>query len=243
MAFATGALYLVVGRLILRRNSLTPEAQAANSLFATWWVSLAILYLASGPWNIAVGLGWRDLALTVAFINALLIVICFALWGILGFLLYVYTGTNRWAIPTAVFYAGLAFGLLWLMAWMEPTGFAEETGSSLAYSRRMGTSSSMIVGLMFSVPIFLAAIAYSTLIFRVKEAGPRYRIGMVGGAFAFQFGWSIVSSLLGLSRRFPDSRVLLIVNQGVAILVPLLIVMAYRPPKWIASRLHRQAEA
>jgi len=233
----TGALYVGVGRVIASRD-LADEARTANRLFATWWLSLAIIYLTSGPITIAASLGYRSFPLTLAFIQAALVVVCAAVWGILGFLLYVYRGTHKWLMPSAIFYGVLAFGLLWLVSWMGPVGFeAGQDGIALEYTRRLGASSSVVVGLLFSVPIFAAAIAYGSLLFRVNERMPRYRIAMVAGAFAIQFGWVILRGILGLQRRFPDSKILLVANQGLTIIVPIIILMAYRPPSWVARRL------
>ncbi|HUR68248.1 MAG TPA: hypothetical protein VM370_03310 [Candidatus Thermoplasmatota archaeon] len=238
----TGVLYVGVGRVILSRD-LADDARTANHLFATWWIGLAILYLASAPLTIAGALGFRSYPLTLAFIQAALVALCIAVWGILGFLLYVYRGNHRWLVPTAMFYGALAFGLLFLVSWMEPTGFESGVGTSLAFTRKLGASGSVLIGLAFSVPIFAAALAYASLLFRVTERLPRYRIAMVSGAFAIQFGWSIVRSVTGLSRRFPDSKVLLVANQVLAIAVPLVILMAYRPPTWVAKRLQAAASA
>lgn len=242
---ATGALHASVGRIILRREARVPDAATANRMFAVWWFGLALLYLASGPFTIAYAFGWRDLPFTIAYLDALLVDLCVALWGVLSFLVYVYTGTNRWTVPIGVFYGLLAFGLLWLIAWIEPTGFGDGARLDLQYARQLGGASSVVLGLLFSVPIFVVAVAYLFLAFRVRDRAPRYRISLVGGAFAFQFGWSIVSAVLGLARRFPDSVALDVVNGLVAVLVPVVIIFAYRPPArvqaWLAEPPPRPA--
>lgn len=236
VGLATGALYFIVGRLILRREVAASE-RAANRLFATWWIALAILYGAVASSNLASAFGVRDLIVAVALLEALLVLICVALWGLMGFLLYVYTGTNRWLTALAVFYGLLAVGFLWLIEWMSPTGFKEPTGTDLAFENQLGDSGSIVVGLLFSVPIFAGALAYASLAFRVRGPAPRYRIGMVAGAFLVQFGWSIVSATLGLARKYPDSVALLVVQQAIAIAVPIFVILAYRPPAWIRHRL------
>lgn len=236
VGLATGALYFAVGRLVLRRA--LPEAERlANRLFATWWFALGLLYVTASPYNFAGAFGLRDLAFSIAYLDALLVLICVALWGLMGFLLYVYTGTNRWLVPLAGFYAALAFGFLWLIAWMDPSGFKNETGTDLAFTKQLGESGSIVLGLLFSVPIFAGAVAYASLAFRVRDPSPRYRIGMVAGAFMVQFGWSIVSASLGLARKYPDAVWLLVIQQAIAIAVPICVILAYRPPAWIRRRL------
>lgn len=233
-----GGLHLAVGRLILRRTALSPDAATANRLFATWWFALAGVYLLGGPFNLAYSLGWRDLSLTVAYLDLVLLAYCVGLWGILAFLVYVYAGTHQWLRPLAVSYAVVAAGLIVLVAWIDPVGFVEGSSTlQLEYGRPLGGVSSLLLGLLLSVPTFTVAVAYMLLATRVTEPGPRYRILMVGGAFASQFGWSIVSALLGLSRRFPGALWLELVNQGVAVLVPVLVMAAYRPPRWVRARI------
>jgi hypothetical protein len=224
----------VVAGIILRRP-LVAEAQTANRLFATWWIGLAFVSLASGPYGIALALGFRDLAFATAYLNAILVALCVALWGILGFLVFVYKGSNRWVVPIGIGYGLLAFAMLWLVAWMGPSGF--EPDGRMLFDRKLGASGMVIVSLVFSVPVFAAALAYASLLFRIPERLPRYRIGLVSGAFALRFGWTILSSLLGLQRRFPDSKVLLVANQAAGLLLPIMILLAYRPPAWIAARL------
>lgn len=237
-----GGLHLAVGRLILRRRALSPDTATANRLFATWWFALAGVYLLGGPFNLAYSFGWRDLELTVVYLDVVLVAYCVGLWGLLTFLVYVYAGTHRWIRPLAVSYTAVAAGLIVLVAWIDPVGFVE--GSStlrLEYGRPLGGVSSVLIGLLLSVPTFTVAVAYMLLATRVTEPGPRYRILMVGGAFASQFGWSMVSALLGLSRRFPGALWLELVNQGVAVLVPVLVMAAYRPPRWVRARLETVA--
>lgn len=235
ISLLTGSLHLGVGIFILRRRDLATSALVANRLFATWWIGLAVLYLLSGPYQIATGAGWLDLPMAVAYVNLLLVDICIAVWGLLGFLLYVYNGTNRWLLPLACFYGVFAAGLVWMIAWLEPVGFKAD--GSMEFARQLGGVSSIAVGLMISVPIFAAAIAYLSLVFRIRERAPRYRIALVGGVFAVRFGWSILASVLGLARRFPDALWLRVINDAMPLLVPLVVILAYRPPSWIRAKL------
>lgn len=235
VALLTGSLHLGVGLFILRRRDLAPGATLANRLFATWWIGLALLYLASGPYTLATAYGWRDLPATLAYINILLLDVCVAMWGVLGFLLYVYRGTHRWLVPLAVFYGILGIALVWLVAWLDPIGFKPD--GSLEFARQLGGASTIVFGLLFSVPIFLAALAYLSLAFRITDRAPRYRIAMVGGVFVLRFGWSIVSAVTGLTRRYADAPWLDFVNQGFSLLVPVVVILAYRPPGWIKARL------
>ncbi|HWH09281.1 MAG TPA: hypothetical protein VNX21_08780, partial [Candidatus Thermoplasmatota archaeon] len=205
LALAGAALYAWVARLVQHR-SLSDEARAANALFATWWASFALIYAFAGAYRVAGGLGYLDLALGVVFMNVVLVLLCVGLWGLLGYLVYLYTGSRRWFMPMGVAYALLAVALLYLVAWMGPVGYkAGGLGAQLQYARDLPPTVSLAVGLLLAVPIALAAILYGTLYVRVRSPEPRYRIALVAGAFLAWFGWSIVSTLLRLAQRHPDS--------------------------------------
>lgn len=240
-ALAGAVLYAWVARLVQHR-SLSEDARAANTLFATWWASFALIYALSGSYQIAGGLGYLDLALGIVFIDVVLVLICVALWGLLGYLVYLYTGSRRWFIPLGAGYTLFGVGLLYLVAWMDPIGFKDGgIGVQLEYANQLAPAGSLALGLILAGPIALAAILYGTLYFRVKSPEPRYRIALIATAFLFWFGWSIVSTLLGLARKFPDSVALYVWNQAIAMIVPLIIVMAFRPPAWVRKRLARRA--
>lgn len=240
-ALAGAALYAWVARLVHHRN-LSEEARAANTLFVTWWASFSLIYGLSGAYEIAAGLGYLDLALSVVFIDVVLVLICIALWGLLGYLVYLYTGARRWFIPLGAGYALFGVALLYMIAWMDPIGFRDGGfGVQLAYARQPAPAVSLAVGLLLAGPIVLAAILYGTLYFRVRSPEPRYRIALVASAFLVWFGWSIVSTVLRLNQKYPDSVALYAWNQAIAMLVPLVIVMAFRPPRWVRERFARRA--
>ena len=240
-ALAGAVLYAWVARLVQHR-SLSEEARAANTLFATWWASFALIYALSGAYQVAAALGYLDLALGIVFIDVMVVLVCAGLWGLLGYLVYLYTGSRRWFLPLGAGYALMAVSLLYLVAWMDPVGFQEGgLRVQLAYANQLPSAASRALGLLIAGPIALAAILYGTLYFRVRSPEPRYRIALVAAAFLAWFGWSIVSTLLGLARRYPDSVALYAWNQAVAMLVPLVVVMAFRPPKWVRARLAQRA--
>lgn len=236
-ALVTALLYAWIARLVQHR-SLSAEARAANAMFATWWGSLGILYGLAALYNAAAALDLVTLPIAIAYIDILLVLVCVALFGLLGYLLYLYTGSRKGFFPLGIAYAALAIGLFYLIAWMQPTGFKTGgIGLQLDYARQPPDIVSLAVGFLISIPILGAALLYGSLYFRVKTPEPRYRIALVASAFLFWFGWSAISTALALPRRFPDSVALYVWNSAIAILVPLVIVMAFRPPKWVRARL------
>ena len=241
LALATGLVYAYVGRLILRRR-LSDDARRANRLFAGWWLGLAGIEALAGLLDVAFAFDVRDLPLVVTFVNLFLLVVCAALWGLVYYLAYLYTGSRRALWPIGAFYVALALSFLDLVAWMQPTGFEDTAlGVTLTYARQPPAVLSAAMGAALAVPVIGAALAYGTLFFRVQDRTRRFRIGAVAGSFLVWFGWSLVSSILQLQQRFPGSLRLLVVNQLIAFAVPVVVSLAYRPPTWLRDRLEAPA--
>jgi hypothetical protein len=241
LAFTTGIVYVYVGRLILRRR-LSDDARRANLLFAAWWMGLAGIDALAGMLDVALAFDLRDLPIVVTFVNLLLLVLCAALWGLVYYLTYLYTGSRRAFWPTGAFYGGLGLAFLYLVAWMQPNGM-EDTGIgvTLTYARTPPTFLTASMGAALAVPVVAAAFAYGTLFFKVQDRTRRFRIAAVAGSFFLWFGWSLVSSILQLQTRFPGSVRLLVANQLIALAVPVIVTLAYRPPTWLRDRLEAPA--
>jgi hypothetical protein len=228
------ALYAWVASLVYQRE-LSGEGRRANALFATWWLALGLVLLLAPLYSVPPVLGYRDLALAVTLLNALLLLIVVAIWGLVYYLVYLYTGNARWFWPLTVAYGTLAVGLLYLIAWADPTGF--EADGTLHLEHELVGPPAVAFGLLFSLPIVVAALAYGSLFFRVADRGPRYRIAMVAGAFLFQFGWSTVSNVTGISRTYRGALWLQLLSDVITVLVAVVVVMAFRPPRAIRQRL------
>lgn len=236
-SLAAALLYAWVARLVQQR-SLSDDARTANALFATWWSSFALFYGLTGAFRVARGLGLEDLSLALVVLDTAVVLLCVGLWGLLGYLVYLYTGSRRWFAPLGAGYALFGITLLYLVAWMEPVGFREDAlAGGLRYARPLPQGLALALGLLFAGPIVAGAIAYGSLYFRVRSPEPRYRIGMVAGAFLLWFGWLTISTVLDLADRYPNSLALYAWGQSLVMLVPLLVILAFRPPAWVRARL------
>lgn len=236
VSLATACIYAYVGRLMWNRR-VAGGAKLASQLFGVWWLSLGFVSLASAVLLIPAWLGTPNLALTVTVVYVLMIVICLAMWGLLYYLLYVYTGSSKWLWPLSAFYAVAAFGLVYLITWMEP--IAVTTGNfalSIDYERRLTGWPVTLISVAFSGPALAAAIAYGSLYLRATGRTERFRIALVSSAFVVWFGWSITSGVLQLATKYPDSLPLLVVGRAVGLIGPLLVLLAYRPPGPIRRR-------
>lgn len=233
---ASAGLYFWVGRLVLGRE-LSGASKGANMAFACWWMGLGALYLLIPAYSVPPRVfGYENLPLAVTLLNLVFVLLVAAMAGLVYYLVYLYTGSSRALVPIVLFYAALGFVLLYLIAWLQPIGYKPDGTLEFARQQLPGAPS-LALGLMFSLPVIAAALAYGSLFFRVRAPGPRYRIALVAGAFLVQFGWSFVSTLLQLSRRYPGSLTLTLVGNAFGIAAAIAILLAFRPPRALERRL------
>lgn len=241
-AVAVGAalFYGYVARFVAMRHT-SPEARLANRAFAAWWGTIGAIELLAALYTVAAALGARNLALATATTTLILILVALAIGALLYYLVYLYTGNARWFRPIAISYAILAAGLVYLVAWMDPTGFNEAQGpAALQYAREPAGVPMIALGLAFSVPVILAAIAYGSLYFRTDQPEAKFRIAVIATSFGLWFGWSASSTILDLASKYPNSMTLFAVNSAFTLLAPAAILCAYRPPRWVRVRLERR---
>lgn len=233
---ASAVLYLWVGRIVLERH-VEAASRRANTLFGVWWVALGLIFLLTPIFSApARFLGHRDLALATTLLNVTLLLAVVAVWGLVYYLIYLYTGSARAFWPITGFYVILAGTLLYLVAWLDPSGF--DASGAVTFGRdRLSGLPAVAVGAALSLPVFLAAIAYGSLFFRVPQLAQRYRVALVSGAFILQFGWSLLSTLLHLPARFPNSVALAMLSNALGILAASAVLLAFRPPRAIRTRL------
>jgi len=250
VALVTGIVYAYVARLVLSRHP-SDEARVANYAFATWWACFGALEFLVAVYSLPSSLGYRDVAIVTTVLDLLFILIAAAFWGLVYYLAYLYTGSSKTLWPITLFYALLAVGLVYLIAWLDVSGF-DAQGQIVCRQPPVPCSGltpagiSILLGLALSLPIVGAAIAYGSLYFRATERTQRFRIAITAGSFVLWFGWSTLSSVLGLSRRAQDlqaagdpslQHTLSLVNSAIALVVPVFVVLAYRPPLWLRTRL------
>lgn len=228
---AAAVLYAVVGTKVGRRRVST-EAMLAVKMFRFWWYGLAALSAISPVLVVGqAAVGNLPIPVWVAVVDAFLVLICLAFMGLVYYLLYLYTG-RRWLIwPVAIFYGALAFGLLALVAFMNPQEpfVGEGTDRAPTYENEItGTPLSAALGLLFIVPPFGAAVAYGLLYFRIHDRTARYRIAMVSLSFVGWFGSSLVAQFLGV--RTQDNDLWRIASMAVSLTAAVTVLLAYLPP-------------
>jgi hypothetical protein len=236
-AFAAASLYAYVGWRLSRRR-VSAEARTASLLFTVWWYGLAGTTVLSGIQALAASLGSLDLPLAITSTYVSLLLICLALWGLLFYLVYVFTGSNRALWPLTALYIAYYMMLVYYVTAGRPNGIeVRRWGTALAYETPFQGLAVTIIIVLLLAPQILGALAYLTLYFRVKERTQRYRVALVSLSILVWFGSSFVASNAGLSSN--DSWQ--VASKFIGLAAATTILFAYVPPAWIQRRYGIQA--
>jgi len=234
-AVATSVLYAYVGRLVLSRETPDRESRVAIRMFAVWWFGLAGTTIIGASRSVLAALGVVSLDLHLAISYVSLLPLVALLWGLVYYLVYIYTGNARWFVPITVLHVGILVFFIGLTTYLEPTGVVVKDWSvGFSYAREIGGV--LIAITLFTIlgPALLAAIGYSTLYFRTEDPTARYRIACVSGGFILWFGTSFVAAVvppLGQWGAWP------IVARVIGLVSTLIILAAYKPPRIVEERL------
>lgn len=232
-ALVSASTYAYVGWRLSKRVIASAEAKLAWQSFTVWWYGLAAITLIGGVQNLlgAFGLTIFPVFVAAAYINSL--VICLALWGLLYYLIYLFTGNNRWLVPLAVFYIIYYALLVYYIAASVPAGInVERWNTSLDYSTRLTGPFFVFVIVLLLLPQIIGGLAYFTLYFQVPGVTQKYRVLLVS--------WSIIiwflSPLLALVSGLSEQDWWQLASRLIGLAAALTILMAYLPPRWLKQR-------
>src|ERR1041385_1095569 len=183
LTVASAVPFFAVGRTIQRRD-VSPEARQARTAFATWWYGLdaltavgVLLALPGFPLDLRLFLG-----LTVLLLG----VLCAALAGLVHYLVFLYT-SRRGALPyIAAGYGAVFLLILELVREDGPVGLkSTRFGPQISYAHEvMGGPLYLTVIVLFLVPPIVAALAYLSLYWKVREPVLKRRILLVSVSIA-----------------------------------------------------------
>jgi hypothetical protein len=168
---------------------------------------------------------------TATYINIL--VICLALWGLLYYLIYLFTGNRRSLAPLTLFYI-IYYALLvyYITASIPESIDMERWRTTLAYRAPLTGPFFVILLVLLLLPQIIGGLAYFTLYFRVREATQKYRILLVS--------WSIIiwflTPFLALAGGIAEQDWWQWVSRFIGLAAALTILMAYLPPNWVKQR-------
>lgn len=230
-SFLAASVYLYVGdRLALRRTSAETRVPALQ--FALFWFGLAASTFLTGIESLIAAFGTVPLGIAVSFLIYDTAVITAALWGLICYLWFLYTGRSG-VVPISILYI-VEFGLVvYYSSAGNPTGVTVTYGTvQLVLSSSVYLPITIVAVLILIVPEFAAGLAYLRLYFRTHDRTVRYRIAFVGGGV---LGWFLLD-FVNVGSLTHGSLVGLFLGQLLLILAALVVLMAYYPPRFVRER-------
>ena len=228
-----GGIYFYVGRVLSRRHSESPNSRLAWRMFVAWWYALASATLLGAALNLLGAIGAVRLALftTITIINFL--ALCVALYSLMFYLLYLFTGNRRVLGPLSVFYVAYYGFLVYYVQAGDPISVAvERWQASLVYQNELRGPIITVALLLLLFPPIIGALAYFMLYFQIEPATQRYRIVLVSWSIIVWFLSAFLASIAGLS----DQDWWQILSRLIGLGAALAILFAYQPPSWVKRR-------
>ena len=232
-SIASAAIYGYVAARLSPRTISNPGARLAWQLFGLWWYCVAATTLVGGILHLLGAFNIVSLPFFVALTYVNILLICIALWGLLYYLVYLFTGSQRFLVPLTVFYILYYILLVYLITVSDPARVEiTRWTTQLVYAHPLTGPFFSLALVLLVFPQILASLAYFTLFFRVREATQRYRILLVSWCIILWFGSAFVASAAGLSQEDWWQILSRLIGLGAA----LGILCAYFPPEIIRRR-------
>lgn len=234
-----GLLYLYTGGRLLGRN-VSVEARGALQSFSLWWLAIGASSLL-GALQIWLYLSDKlPIWIYAANTQVAIMLIVAALYGLLDYLVYLYTGTAKWRMPLAVLY---------FVVWVLLVGLIERAGTPDRLTDngwnivaepqlQLGGVATIIFVLFLLGPQLAGAIGYARLYKKVETRTSRYRIVLVAGSIIVWFGSSLIASALGAASDVDLSTLAAwqIGSRMIGIAAALALYFAYFPPHWVRQK-------
>ena len=233
LAILCAGIYFYVGRVLSHRRQSSPGAGMAWGMFVVWWYALAAATFSGALLSLlgAFGVIGLPLFITITLMN--LLTTCVALFGLMYYLLYLFTGNSRLLIPLAAFYIVYYNLLVYFVEASNPIGVTvNRWNATLEYENLIRGPLFIIVFFLLVFPQIIGSLAYFTLYFRVNSPTQRYRILLVSWSIIIWFASSFLAGISGLSQQDWWQITSRVIGLGAA----LTILFAYQPPAWIKRR-------
>ena len=227
------SIYSYVGWRLSRRVISSSDARLAWGSFTIWWYGLAATTLIGGFLSLfgAFGLTSLPLFVTATYLNIL--IICLALWGLLYYLIYLFTGNRRSLVPLALFYIIYYVLLVYYITASIPGDVKiSRWNTTLVYRAPLTGPFFVIVIILLLLPQIIGGFAYFTLYFRVSDVTQKYRVLLVSLSIIVWF----LSPLIALSGGVGQQDWWQFASRFIGLAAALTILMAYLPPRWLKQR-------
>lgn len=225
------AVYAYVGWRLAKRPT-SPETRVPALQFALFWVGLAASTLLGSIESLIAAFQPVPFGIAISFLYYNATILVAALWGLVSYLYFLYTGRDG-SIPLGALY-GLLFALVvyYFSAGM-PNGVSVTHGTvSSTFAAPVTGPVEILAVLILLVPEFVAVFAYLRLFFRTRDATVRYRIAMVSGGL---LGWFFLD-FLNVGNLSNGNLFWLFTGQVFLIIAALVVLMAYYPPQFVRQR-------
>ena len=227
---ATAGASLVYGYVGYRlyRRQVSSDARLASTQFALWWGGLGVSTAVGGAELALAAVGVLSFPLALTLYLVVVLVDCAFLWGLVGFLLFVYTGKYHLLELTA-FYAWFYVTLLYYVLTQVPSSVAVVAGSvDLRYSAPPIAALEGVLVLGLIGPELVCGILYFSLLRRTDDPARRYRIWLVGGGILLWFAIDVF---------VPSSTLPWTLAKAVIQVIPgIMSLFAFYPPAWARRR-------
>jgi hypothetical protein len=226
----SAGIYYYVGLVLSRRRSSSADNRLAWRLFVTWWYALAASTLSGAVLSLLGGFGIVGLPLFITITLMNLLATCVALYSLMFYLLYLFTGNRQLIGPLSVFYIVYYAFLVYYVQASGPNDVnVGRWSATLAYQHQIQGPLFLMALSLLVFPQIIGCLAYFTLYFRVKTQTQRYRILLVSWSILIWFLSAFLAGISGLSKYDWWQ----VISRLIALGTSLTIMFAYQPPLWI----------
>ncbi|HEY3475126.1 MAG TPA: hypothetical protein VGK56_10990 [Anaerolineales bacterium] len=226
----SASIYYYVGRVLSRRRVASPDARLAWMLFVAWWYALGTTTLIGAVLSLLGAFNIAGLPLFITLTQVNLLALCIALYGLMYYLLYLFTGSRRLLLPLTLFYIAYYILIVYYVHSRIPVGVTVgRWNATLQYAQDPGGPLFLVALLLLIFPQVIGSLAYFTLYFRVRTTTQKYRILLVSWSIIIWFLSSFLASIAGLSTQDWWQ----VTSRLIGLFASLAILLAYDPLPWI----------
>jgi hypothetical protein len=230
--FVAVGIYSFLGWRFSQRR-VSPENRLPVLQFSLFLVGLAVSTSAGALDSALAVFAPPSLALVVTLYYIDILAACAALWGLVGYLIHLYSG-RAYLVPLTGLYALLYVLLVYYTTASAPDAVTVTLGTvGFRDATMVGGPILGLLVVILVIPEFLGAILYFTLFFRTRDRTARYRIALVSWGLLAYFG----IGLLGVAARLGGSLGAVTLGAVLGVVPVLVIFIAYYPPQFVRDRL------
>lgn len=212
--------------LRLSRQKVSPDSQAAVTLFALWWFSLSVYAVVGATTDLLAAFGVVDFGVIVAFHYMQMISLCIGLWGLVYYVAFIFTGNRAFLTPLAVVFSLYYAALLFFVTLGRPADVVVEAWrSGVEYAQPL--LSDLSASFLLVLPPVIAVGTYLILYFQSTARLARYRIALISMS---TLAWSA-------SLVVREADVLAATPALLALGSAWVLQWAYDPPAWVSRRI------